>query len=416
MSSKKLNENEYVPLISVVVPIYNIIEYIEKCIKSIIEQSYSNLEIILVDDGSTDGSSIICDEYSKIDSRIVVIHKRNEGVTSARKEGVSCAQGDYIICVDGDDWIEKNRIYNAVKQIENEKVDMLYLAGHYKDYKESSRLIQENVCEKSYYGNEIIDKFVHLLQNPEKCFERKIRSVLWSWVIKRELFQEKIKLLDNQITVSEDALCIWFCILSAYSLRICVENGYHYVQRYNSLSYTAREKKNLSLEILAKQLDICIENQKDKFADKVKACINVLYIMEIMLTDYSLLYKINNQFLFPYSQVKKGSKIVVYGAGKFGKQLLNAIYKKNDYEVVLWTDQSIDRCNVEGYTISATQRIKEVDFDYVVIAVAYEKDAMEIENKLIFLGVPRNKIARMNIEEIKKFKLNSLKAFVEKLQ
>ena len=115
-------------------------------------------EIVFFDDGSTDGSSIICDEYSKIDSRIVVIHKRNEGVTSARKEGVSCAQGDYIICVDGDDWIEKNRIYNAVKQIENEKVDMLYLAGHYKDYKESSRLIQENVCETSYYGNEIIDK------------------------------------------------------------------------------------------------------------------------------------------------------------------------------------------------------------------------------------------------------------------
>ena len=89
-------------LISVIVPIYNVESFLGKCIKSIQEQTYSNIEIILVDDGSTDGSEVICDEFAQTDKRIKVIHKQNGGITSARKAGVNIAQGKYIGFVDGD--------------------------------------------------------------------------------------------------------------------------------------------------------------------------------------------------------------------------------------------------------------------------------------------------------------------------
>ena len=95
------------PLISVIVPIHNVKEFMKKCIESIIKQSYTNLEIILVDDGSTDGSEKICDEYAVKDSRIKVIHKSNGGLVSARKAGIQVATGDYAAYVDGDDWLEE---------------------------------------------------------------------------------------------------------------------------------------------------------------------------------------------------------------------------------------------------------------------------------------------------------------------
>ena len=92
-------------LISVIVPIYNIEMFVERCIKSIVEQSYKNLEIILIDDGSTDSSGDICEKWKKFDSRISVIHKKNGGLSDARNFGLDVARGSYISFIDGDDFV-----------------------------------------------------------------------------------------------------------------------------------------------------------------------------------------------------------------------------------------------------------------------------------------------------------------------
>jgi glycosyltransferase involved in cell wall biosynthesis len=95
-------------LISVIVPVYNTQDYLNRCVDSIINQTYRDLEIILIDDGSTDNSPKICDNYSDLDNRIKVIHKENEGPSSARNMGVEVAKGDYIAFVDSDDWVESD--------------------------------------------------------------------------------------------------------------------------------------------------------------------------------------------------------------------------------------------------------------------------------------------------------------------
>ncbi len=100
-------------LVSVIVAVYNIEEYLPRCVESIMHQTYRKLEIILVDDGSTDGSGDICDEYAGKDDRILVIHKKNGGLSDARNAGLERASGDYIGFVDGDDWIEEG-MYRAM--------------------------------------------------------------------------------------------------------------------------------------------------------------------------------------------------------------------------------------------------------------------------------------------------------------
>ena len=94
-------------LISIIVPVYNVEEYLKECIDSIINQTYKRIEIILVDDGSTDKSGKICDDYAKIDKRIKVVHKENGGLSDARNVGISVSSGKYIAFVDSDDWVEK---------------------------------------------------------------------------------------------------------------------------------------------------------------------------------------------------------------------------------------------------------------------------------------------------------------------
>ena len=136
-------------LITIIVPIYNVQEYLRKCIESIINQSYKNIEIILVDDGSTDESPKICDYYAEIDHRVVVIHKDNGGLVSARKAGTAKAIGDYILNVDGDDWIEEDRVEILVMEgILPDRADMVYLAGYKKDFGSDSVLILRDISYK----------------------------------------------------------------------------------------------------------------------------------------------------------------------------------------------------------------------------------------------------------------------------
>lgn len=112
-------------LVSIIVPVYNVENYLSKCVDSIINQTYRNLEIILVDDGSTDCSSKICDEYAKNDTRILVIHKANGGQSEARNIGISESKGEYIFFVDSDDYIEYNAIETMLEIAENKNVDMV---------------------------------------------------------------------------------------------------------------------------------------------------------------------------------------------------------------------------------------------------------------------------------------------------
>ena len=118
------------PLISVIVPIYNVEAYLDKCISSIMTQTYTNLEILLVDDGSTDRSSEMCDAYACIDSRIKVIHKVNGGQSSARNVALEVCCGKYISFVDGDDWIEADMYSVLVEQLEKLDAD-LAICGRY---------------------------------------------------------------------------------------------------------------------------------------------------------------------------------------------------------------------------------------------------------------------------------------------
>lgn len=110
--------------VSVIVPIYNVEKYLKKCIKSIIGQTYENIEIILVEDGSPDNSSEICDEFAKMDKRIKVIHKKNEGVSAARNSGLDVATGDYVCFVDGDDYVMPDYVEYMLKLAIDNKTDI----------------------------------------------------------------------------------------------------------------------------------------------------------------------------------------------------------------------------------------------------------------------------------------------------
>ena len=386
-------------LITIIVPIYNVQEYLRKCIESIINQSYKNIEIILVDDGSTDESPQICDYYAEVDNRIIVIHKDNGGLVSARKAGTVRAIGDYIINVDGDDWIEEDRIEILVMEgILPARADMVYLAGYKKDFGNESVLILRDIPYKTYYGEEVKKEIFPLLFNVHETFQIKIYCNMWMWAVKRELLQEKQKLVDDRIIMSEDAICVWFCLVSANSVSVIKQSGYHYIQRKSSLLYSMAdniETNTFRINILYHQLIKYLEDY-NAFTTEIKQIFNCMIIYIIISGNYRPILERHVDYLYPFTKVKSGSRIVVYGAGKCGYTLMKYLVDVRDYQVMLWVDQNIRRPALPTYKISSVRDIHTVDYDYIVIAVIMSNIAKEIRESLMLMGIPEEKIATMD--------------------
>lgn len=383
--------------ISIVVPVYNIEDYLEACIESLINQTYSNTEILLIDDGSTDSSGEICDKYQKCDSRIKVIHKKNEGVVSARKCGGIYATGDYISSVDGDDWIEPDRIMHLAKKCLETEADMIYMEGYYKDYDTDwkSVLVESDIEEGYFSETQIPNQIIPMLIDINECFRRDVRAMLVCWGIKRELYKQSICDIDNRVFIGDDYACILCCLFEANSVFLMREKGYHYVQRQTSITHTLNRNSLHELKLwfglVKKKLLL-----KD-YSAQIMPHIIFLEIWYIMNADYASLLELQNQYLYPYSKVKKGSQIAVLGAGIIGVQLINYLDENPNYSVVAWVDNYCtkqplpDICCVEK-----VDRLTETIFDYVVIVVQDVMIVAEIEQQLLELGIPEEKIAKMD--------------------
>lgn len=396
---------EYGIKISVVVPIYNVEDYLKKCIESIVNQSYRNIEIILVDDGSTDKSPEICDYYAEVDNRIYVIHKKNGGRVNARKAGTTVATGDYILNIDGDDWIEKDRIEDLViKGIMPVRADMIYMHGYVEEYENHSRSRFCNIVkEKTYYGEEIEKQIPPLLCGIDNMlFVMQIVCSDWMWAIKRELLQEKQHFIDDRIGMSEDIIFVWVCLLSAEHVTVIKQSGYHYVQRDSSITHLIKDHGNRyikDLNVLYHQLKQYIE----KNSTYPKETMKIFYcemMNEVLLFHYELLLKKQTDYLYPFAKVKKGSRIVVYGAGKMGSGLMKYLVYSKDYEVVLWVDQNVHQPSLPEFEISPVKEIRSVNYDYIVIAVVSAETSREIKENLIKIGISEERIAQIDPDVI----------------
>ena len=209
-------------LISVIVPIYNVENYLEKCINSIINQSYNNLEIILVDDGSTDNCGIICDMYKEIDNRIIVIHKSNGGLSSARNVGLDISKGDLISFVDSDDYIEKTFLEELKNNMDKYKSD-ISVCNYYRVKNNNLTIGIINNNEDEYVLTDK-DKFENIVNNYRVC--------VWNKLYKKSIFKN-IRFPDGRIF--EDRYVICDILNEAMAISYFNKPLYYYVYRSNSI-------------------------------------------------------------------------------------------------------------------------------------------------------------------------------------
>ena len=246
-------------LISVIVPVYNVEDYLDRCINSIINQTYNNLEIILVDDGSTDSSGKMCDDYALKDDRIKVLHKENGGVSSARNAGLDIASGDYIGFVDSDDYIAcdmyetlfENAIINDA-DISMCQIQKQYLNGNY------SHPVEHENC--------MLDKYEIMSGFFEEGFIKDIMYSVYDKIYKQELL-ENIRF--KEYYMGEDILFSFQTIIKAQKAYYDNKIGYYYILRENSAMTSNFSVKRFDyVDAVTEIENICKNTYSDDIVEK----------------------------------------------------------------------------------------------------------------------------------------------------
>ena len=230
-------------LISVIVPVYNVEKYLDNCVQSILRQSYTNLEIILIDDGSTDKSSQLCDEYSQKDKRIKVIHKKNGGQSDARNVGITVATGKYIAFVDSDDYIDEQFLEQLYLAIKKNKSDISM-----SKYKKTYKLNEKN---KKIYNKCIIYSPEEALR--ELLLFQNADNYIWNKLYKKELFFK----LSFKVGKKMEDLGIIYLIFSKAKKIVSIDyEGYFYVQREGSTMWQVNSQLILdTMEMVNERFD-----------------------------------------------------------------------------------------------------------------------------------------------------------------
>lgn len=233
------------PLISIIVPVYNAQKYLKKSVDSILSQTYSNLEIILVDDGSEDCSSIICDEYARHDSRVKVIHQKNLGVGAARNSGLKILKGKYVGFVDSDDWIEPDMYEVLYSLVSKNKADIgiiNFCIDELRNNKKNceSELISSNTAIKELFSGS------------------KYQGHVWSKLFPTRYFDSII--FPENITILEDLMVSALLFEKADKVSYCSYRCYHYNVRKDSAMHNFKEN-NFSSQ---KAFDYLLDHYVDK--------------------------------------------------------------------------------------------------------------------------------------------------------
>ncbi len=379
-------------LISVIVPIYQIERYIGMCIESIINQTYKNLEIILVDDGSRDRCPDICDLYAKKDRRIKVIHKKNGGLVSARKAGLRMATGSYVGYVDGDDWIGPGFYETLCAAMSTSGCDVV-CAGQSRDLFNKS-VHFTNPYPSGIYTGEKLDNLKKNMLSYGEFYRPGITTYVWNKLFKRDVLYTGQMNVDERITIGEDAAVTYPVLMECNSVYVSDCVAYHYRQREDSMLKQSEsfETEALKLKYLheymsrfAKRYGGNLQKQVDDY---------VLGIC-IMRSGGRLPHDEYSTFTDIYYQ----KNVVIYSAGTFGQQLMNRFRESKHCNVVSWIDEDFREYRRCCLDVDSVESITKICFDYVLIATLDCYLAEKIKNKLMDYGVSENQILTVHCPE-----------------
>ncbi|WP_022770307.1 glycosyltransferase [Butyrivibrio sp. NC2007] len=377
-------------LLTIIIPVYNASTYLDRCIESVLQQTYQNIEVILVDDGSTDGSGDICDQYSYNDKRIKAFHTENGGSVRARKYGLNRANGEYIGFVDADDYISSD-MYEKLSLI-LESSDAEFVASNYFEVRDGSLkkiaalkyeqiVIRDNIARKQEFSNRYFD-------GPHM-----IPYGLVLKLFRREFIMDCFSYVSEEQQYGEDSLVLMWMLIKTRKFVTTSDAFYYYRILDNSLSHfntseTFEKEFKLSKcrqSIAESNKDVIDEKEFWKFTGKK---LHSSYEARARVEQVPIKY----HYYYENINALYGKKVIIYGAGNVGYDYFHQL-KESDIEVVFAVDLKAESRKIPfPCDVFEPWRIIDAQYDVVVIAIWNKDIANKAKQQMIALGIPEENI------------------------
>ena len=374
--------------ISVIIPMYNAVGSIERCLKSVVDQSFCDLEIIVVDDGSTDGSGQKAREIAVGDSRISVISQENKGLIGARKTGIQAASGDYVLFVDSDDHIDPDMIEDMVAHSENGDVDVILEGARFWMGDRQNKALNY-AAEGMYSGRELEELKKTLLCAEDYC-TMQVLPFLWNKMFKRDLIKPHVLEADEKITIGEDVAIGFPAILKAHKIYVSSKAHYNYIKGEGTMMSTKNEEKEFSNAIRLYGYLKTRFQQLGYGDDASLKGVRRLFINQLFTRAYESTNSIMRcTGLYPFI-ADVAEQLIIYGAGEFGKEVFARAFRIST--VKYWIDRNAEAISDAGHDISKLDDCEITDKDEILVAVLNRKTAGKIAQSLIEKGAAADRI------------------------
>lgn len=383
-------------MITVIVPVYNAKKYLNRCIDSILAQTYKDIEIILVDDGSTDGSSMICDRYAAENPNVKVIHKENGGHQSARIAGVDAAAGEYVGFIDADDWIEPEMYEQLASGIKDSD---LITSGYIKNGPEGDVIftVHDLMEPGNYEINEspFIDSW--FFSKDYDGIDTTSGGLINSLCIKlfrMNIVKETFPATDIGIACCEDYLSLTHYLLKCRTVTVTHGCFYHYCVNEESITHKTGNRIIIDQGKLYNSIVGAIKGHPQE--KKLLRQFQKRFVFELQPMIIEQL-GMDNDLRFPryrypsYDDIYK-KKVILFGAGHVGRDYFADWINNDLLTVVSWTDNKKAGMTEMGRMIDPPGDIKTKDYDVIVCAVLSENFYKSIKDQLMGMGIPEERI------------------------
>lgn len=395
-------------LISVIITVYNMEEYLRKCVDSVLAQTYRNIEIILVDDGSTDAGPGICDEYVRKDARVHVIHKSNEGAPKARKAGYESSKGAYLSIIDADDWLEPDMIERLYENAIGQNVQIA-MCGRFEESESGSRPVKQGISAGRYSGRRLSEEIFPRMIVNQAFFAWGIFPSYWDKLFRRDALTPYLFRVDDRIPMGNDAAGVYPALLHAESIYILDECLYHYRQTDGSMvrRFDRNPDKRKGFRILYQSVLKEFETAKEEYALQEQW---LEYMLFLMIPRADELYEGMGEldYLFPFPNVKRNSRVILYGMGLYGQRLYAYLKDTGFCQVEAAADQNYEAMRKKGIPVICPDDIRNHRFDAIIVTLSFASAAGAVKSYLSTM-VPEDKIHTIDRKIIKEER--ALKAF-----
>ena len=372
--------------VSVIIPAYQVAPHVGRCLASVLAQDFRDMEILVVNDGSTDGTAERCDAIAAREARVRVIHQPNRGLVAARQAGAAAATGDYVACIDGDDHVAPGYVGGLLRAARTTGAPVV-VGGYVREYR-GNLARQRPVPPPGTYRGAALQGLKDTCIAAPPFFSHALTTYLWGKLFERSLYVPHQQAVPTGLSLCEDAACLFPLVAACEAVAVTDACDYTYVQHQGSMLKTTQGDGDRELARLRAAVRYLAGHPALRADASYRSQLQAFALGHYLMRSGATTTAPGGATALFGHPVPDGSRVLVVGAGTFGQRVHSRLRACPAVRLAGWLDDDAAAYRLDGLPVDPVEALPRMDFDLAVIATLNPHGAHALAARCEWLGAP----------------------------